>query len=163
MKLHQLTHTREEPRSCEECGRAFIRKDCLLRHMRKRHKDKFQDKTELPESEADSKSSEGEITRVLSDEQLLNSIKELLGLLVEAPTLTKLGWPNAPVHEVLESVIKRCGQKPTSPEDYSFSDRLRENCKLFFTVVIDDTTIKSLLNNQTVDEVIQHVLKLAKS
>ncbi|EEC00658.1 hypothetical protein IscW_ISCW001570 [Ixodes scapularis] len=34
-----VTHTKEEPRSCHECGRAFIRKDCLMRHMRKRHRD----------------------------------------------------------------------------------------------------------------------------
>lgn len=131
--------------------------------MRKRHKEEFEKlKVDLPEAEGDSKSSE-EAVRVLSDSELLDSIKELLGLLVEAPTLKKLGWPNAPVDGLLESVIKRCGQKPTSHEDYATSDRLRENCKLFFTVVIDDTTIKSLLNNQTVDEVIQHVLKLAKS
>lgn len=119
-------------------------------------------KIDLSESE-ETKSTDGEVIRVLSDEELLDSIKELLGLLVEAPTLEKLGWPDTSVDELLESVIKRCGQEPTCHEDYSFNDRLRENCKLFFTVVIDDATIKSLLNNQTVDEVIQHVLKLAKA
>lgn len=134
--------------------------------MRKRHRNKFQElKLESPNDDDDStsKSSEGETIRVLSESELLSSIKELLGLLVEPATLKKLGWPNASVDGLLESVIKRCGQKPTSHEDYSTCDRLRENCKLFFTVVIEDTTIKSLLNNRTVDEVIQHVLKLAKS
>lgn len=42
-------------------------------------------------------------------------------------------------------------------------DRLRENAKLLFTVVIDDAGVKALLNNQSVDEVIQHVLNLVKS
>lgn len=119
-------------------------------------------KSDLSGSE-ETKSTDGEVVRILSDAELVDSIKQLLGLLVEAPTLDKLGWPDTSVDELLESVIKRCGQEPTSHEDYSFSDRLRENCKLFFTVVIDDSTIKSLLNNQTVDEVIQHVLKLAKA
>lgn len=31
-----------------------------------------------------------------------------------------------------------------------------------YQVVIDDSAVKTLLNNQTVDEVILHVLRLAK-
>lgn len=171
MKLHLLTHTKEEPRSCHECGRAFIRKDCLLRHMRKRHRDLL-DKILLEEKDAET-SAVGETStgntgfannsRVLGEQKLCDSIKELLSLLVDEATLKGFGWPDAPVDELLESVIKRCGHTPVKQEDYSFYDRLRENSKLLFTVVIDDNAVKTLLNNQTVDEVILHVLRLAKS
>jgi len=33
----------EPPRSCDECGRAFIRQDCLLRHMRTKHRDMLEE------------------------------------------------------------------------------------------------------------------------
>lgn len=170
LKLHLLTHTKEEPRSCHECGRAFIRKDCLLRHMRKRHRglvdkileDDKDDSTseELPNS---STASLDTPTKKLSDEKLCDAIKDLLNLLLDEPTLKGFGWPESPIDEVLEAVIKRCGHSPASPEDYSYHDRLRENSKLLFTVVIDDNSVKSLLNNQTVDEVILYVLRVAKS
>ncbi|XP_071450833.1 zinc finger protein ZFP2 isoform X2 [Hetaerina americana] len=100
----------------------------------------------------------------LSETALADSVRELLTLLVDDATLRAFGWPDAPVDKLLEAVIRRCGHQPASPEDYSRpSDRLRENAKLLFTVVIDDSAVKTLLNNQTVDEVILHVLRLAKS
>ncbi|KAG8224746.1 Suppressor of Hairy wing [Ladona fulva] len=100
----------------------------------------------------------------LSESALADSVRELLTLLVDDATLRAFGWPDAPVDKLLEAVIRRCGHQPASPEDYSRpSDRLRENAKLLFTVVIDDSAVKTLLNNQTVDEVILHVLRLAKS
>ncbi|XP_067132683.1 zinc finger protein 25-like [Centruroides vittatus] len=165
LKLHLLTHTKEEPRSCHECGRAFIRKDCLLRHMRKRHRDLL-DKILI--SEKDKKftyqSTSGmPLSRTLNEQSLCESIRELLSLLVDEPTLKGFGWPDKPVDEVLESVIRRCGHTPVTQENYSYLDRLRENSKLLFTVVIDDNAVKTLLNNQTVDEVILHVLRLARS
>lgn len=102
-------------------------------------------------------------SKVLSETELCESIKELLSLLVDESTLESFGWPDRPIDEILESVIKRCGHSPVDPSDYPFYDRLRENSKLLFTVVIDDDAVKALLNNQTVDETILHVLKLAKS
>jgi len=101
--------------------------------------------------------------RVLSEQKLCDSIRELLSLLVDETTLKGFGWPDAPVDELLEAVIKRCGHTPVKHENYTYYDRLRENSKLLFTVVIDDNAVKTLLNNQTVDEVILHVLRLAKS
>ena len=101
--------------------------------------------------------------RVLSEQKLCDSIRELLSLLVDETTLKGFGWPDAPVDELLEAVIKRCGHTPVKHDNYTYYDRLRENSKLLFTVVIDDNAVKTLLNNQTVDEVILHVLRLAKS
>ncbi|GBM72942.1 Zinc finger protein 649 [Araneus ventricosus] len=160
LKLHLLTHTKEEPRSCHECGRAFIRKDCLLRHMRKRHRDVFD---KLLFDEKDEKDASLVNTRVLSEKDLTENIRELLYLLIDEPTLVGFGWPDKPVDEVLELVIQRCGHTPVNREHYAYMDRLRENAKLLFTVVIDDNAVKTLLNNQTVDEVILHVLRLAKT
>lgn len=191
LKIHMVTHTKEEPRSCHECGRAFIRKDCLMRHMRKRHRDLL-DRILLDEEddrfaptpvltlagaatglagpaggvagmEKMAGAPPGTVARVLSEQALCESIRELLGLLVDEPTLKGFGYPDKPVDELLEAVIRRCGHSPASPDDYSYMDRLRENSKLLFTVVIDDNAVKTLLNNQTVDEVILHVLRLAKS
>lgn len=73
------------------------------------------------------------------------------------------GWPEAPIQDVLDAVIRRCGHQPVTVDDsdLTFEDRLRENVKLLFTVVIEDDTVKSLLTTQTVDEVILHVLKIS--
>lgn len=75
------------------------------------------------------------------------------------------GWPEAPIQDVLDAVIRRCGRQPITVDDsdLAFEERLRENVKLLFTVVIDDDTVKSLLTTQTVDEVILHVLKISKT
>lgn len=139
--------------------------------MRKRHRDLL-DKILLEEKD-DEQSGDATNTagssgyssnnRVLSEQKLCDSIRELLSLLVDETTLKGFGWPDAPVDELLESVIKRCGHTPVKHDNYSYYDRLRENSKLLFTVVIDDNAVKTLLNNQTVDEVILHVLRLAKS
>lgn len=164
LKLHLLTHNKEEPKSCSECGRAFIRQDCLLRHMRKRHRDMLDklisnvEKKVLPAI-----ATEMTTNNTLPKQSLSESIKELLSLLVDEATLRAFGWPDKAIDELLEAVIRRCGHTPVNPADYSFMDRLRENCKLLFTVVIDDNAVKTLLNNHTVDEVILHVLRLAKT
>lgn len=45
-----------------------------------------------------------------------------------------------------------------------FTERLRQNVKLLFTVVSDtvkDDTVKSLLTTKTVDDVILHVLEIS--
>ncbi|KAJ1521147.1 hypothetical protein ONE63_002842 [Megalurothrips usitatus] len=181
LKIHLLTHTKEPPRSCDECGRAFIRQDCLLRHMRTKHRDMLEEI--LAEAErkklqnqllvaATENSEGGETTtrtiqipakHVLEDGALADSVRELLTLLVDEATLRAFGWPDAPVDQLLEAVIRRCGHPPAGSDHMPYSDRLRHNAKLLFTVVIDDTAVKTLLNNQTVDEVILHVLRLAKS
>jgi len=144
-----------------------------MRHMRKRHPDLL-DRT-LAEEKAEMEAREKiepimsvlptipQGTRVLTEEKLEESIKELLSLLVDEPTLKSFGWPDTAVDELLESVIKRCGHAPVDHNDYAYHDRLRENSKLLFTVVIDDAAVKTLLNNQTVDEVILHVLRLARA
>uniref|UniRef100_A0A0A9XMQ0 C2H2-type domain-containing protein n=1 Tax=Lygus hesperus TaxID=30085 RepID=A0A0A9XMQ0_LYGHE len=173
LKVHLLTHTKEPPRSCDECGRAFIRQDCLLRHMRNKHRDMLEE----IRSEAEKKKLQQQLLQVaaeaslvdgmedrteLDDKGLTDAVRELLTLLVDEATLRGLGWPEAGVESLLEAVIRRCGHEP-APGSTPHHDRLRHNIKLLFTVVIDDSAVKALLNNQTVDEVILHVLRLAKS
>lgn len=180
----------EPPRSCDECGRAFIRQDCLLRHMRTKHRDMLEEIL----AEAEKKKLQQQLlaaagggdvgtlppsrdpipaatmaaiesgTGTLGENALADSVRELLTLLVDEATLKAFGWPGAPVDRLLEAVIRRCGHQPVGAgDDLSYTDRLRENAKLLFTVVIDDSAVKTLLNNQTVDEVILHVLRLAKT
>ncbi|XP_039281993.1 zinc finger protein 2 isoform X1 [Nilaparvata lugens] len=176
LKIHLLTHTKEPPRSCDECGRAFIRQDCLLRHMRTKHREMLEEimveaeKKKLQQQlisstdvDLDDVDDPDEPPSILSEETLAQSITELLSLLVDEMTLKAFGWPAASVDHVLESVIKRCGHEPAGYSGMPHCDKLRENAKLLFTVVIDDSVVKTLLNNQTVDEVILHVLRLAKS
>lgn len=171
LKIHLLTHTKEPPCACDECGRAFIRQDCLLRHMRTHHRDMLEEVM----AEAEKKKLQQQLlaatvshtdpeVRSLNEAALADSIKELLTLLVDESTLQAFGWPDTPVEKLLELVIRRCGHQPVGNEsNYGSLNSLRENAKLLFTVVIDDSAVKTLLNNQTVDEVIQHVLRLAKS
>lgn len=139
-----------------------------MRHMRKRHRVALEKKLEEERllDEANSSTirfvdAAADATEVLTEEKLVDAIRQLLTLLVDDTTLKGFGWPEAPVDQVLESVIKRCGHAPVNPDDYEYFARLRENSKLLFTVVIDDNSVKTLLNNQTVDEVILHVLRLA--
>lgn len=168
------THRKEPPCSCDECGRAFIRQDCLMRHMRAKHRDILEDVL----AGAEKKRLQEQLLKVASDAAagnsilqsqvwneltLTDSVKELLTLLVDDATLKAFGWPDCPVDKLLDAVIKRCGHKPASEEDFDYLGRMRENAKLLFTAVIDDEAVKSLLNNQTVDEVILHVLRLARS
>ncbi|KAF0311700.1 Protein suppressor of hairy wing [Amphibalanus amphitrite] len=180
LKIHLLTHTKEPPRSCEECGRAFIRQDCLLRHMRKKHREML----DQIMAEAEKKKIQQQLSSLeavgrrdqlaadelevrskgtLSERALGEALRELLSLLVDEATLQAFGHPDQPVEQVLESVIRRCGHAHIDDPTLSYPDRLRENAKLLFTVVIDDNAVKTLLNSQTVDEVILHVLRLAKS
>ncbi|CAG9857712.1 unnamed protein product [Phyllotreta striolata] len=174
LKIHMNTHRKEQPCSCETCGRAFIRRDCLMRHIRSRHRDVLEDivanaekkrlQEQLLTAAAASDDADEAMTKnvVWTELTLTESIKELLTLLVDEECLLEFGYPEAPVDKVLDSVIAKCGHKPASEEDFDYIGRIRENAKLLFTVVIDDEAVKELLNNQTVDEVIVHVLKLAK-
>ncbi|CAG0900613.1 unnamed protein product [Darwinula stevensoni] len=187
LKHHLLTHTREQPRACDECGRAFIRQDCYLRHMRRKHRDLLEHLVDeanrqrwtqhllsqsLGSSGGDETETSGDGTEnprpskppePMTESTLRESLSELLSLLVDEVTLKGFGWPDCPIDEVLEAVIKRCGHAPAPHNLYDLAGRLRHNAKLLFTVVIDDAAVKTLLNNQTVDEVIMHVLRLAKS
>ncbi|XP_073996798.1 uncharacterized protein isoform X2 [Rhodnius prolixus] len=173
LKVHLLTHTKEPPTSCDECGRAFIRQDCLLRHMKTKHREMLEE----IKSEAEKKKLQQQLLQVaaeaslvegmeereeLDENGLVDAVRELLTLLVDETTLRGLGWPGAGVEALLEAVIRRCGHEP-APSSTPRHDRLRHNIKLLFTVVIDDSAVKALLNNQTVDEVILHVLRLAKT
>lgn len=173
LKIHHMTHKKEPPCSCEYCGRAFIRKDCLMRHMRARHRDILEDimvnaerkrlQNQLLSAITEAHKNKTIVeTTVWNELTLTESIKELLNLLVDEECLVELGHPNTPIDKVLDAVIKRCGHRPVSEEEFDYLGRLRENAKLLFTAVIDDDAVKELLNNQTVDEVISHVLKLAK-
>ena len=110
-----------------------------------------------------------------AEDVLLDNLAELLTLLVDEETLKSFGWPDESVEKLLEAVIRRCGHEPVKPspppslqddDNYNVtvqSDHLRENAKLLFTVVIDDVSIKSLLDDWSVDQVVAHVLNLAKS
>lgn len=42
LKIHLRTHREEKPTQCKECGRTFIRVDCLVRHMRSKHRELLQ-------------------------------------------------------------------------------------------------------------------------
>lgn len=158
-----------------------------MRHMRTKHRDMLEDilagaekkrlQQQLLAAAAASNSADGSnpeasssqvvtsagTSQIWNELSLTDSIKELLTLLVDEATLRAFGWPDTPVDKLLDSVIRRCGHKPASEDDYDYIGKLRENAKLLFTVVIDDSAVKSLLNNQTVDEVILHVLRLAKA
>ncbi|ENN80105.1 hypothetical protein YQE_03464, partial [Dendroctonus ponderosae] len=173
LRVHRNIHRKEAPVSCEVCNRAFIRKDCLMRHMRARHRDVLEDivtnvekkrlQTQLFQAVANAANTESLKQSIVWNElTLTESIKELLTLLVDDDCLLELGHPDAPVDRVLETVIRRCGHTPASESDFDYIGKIRENVKLLFTAVIDDNSIKDLLKSHTIDDVIMHVLKLAR-
>ncbi|KAM8706967.1 hypothetical protein ACLKA7_011126 [Drosophila subpalustris] len=110
-------------------------------------------------------SSDDEFTgEVLTEEdlKLKENIGKLIDMLVDPQTLKKYGWPNSSEETVLCKVIENCGHDLAKEgENYAeldYGSRMREYCKLLFTVVIHNDSIKSLLNNFPIDEVIEYVL-----
>lgn len=96
-------------------------------------------------------------------EGLCSRIRELLHVLVEEPILRKLGWPDRPINDLLEAVIRHCGCSPSSKRFESLPDALRENCKVFFIKVLEDEVAEKLLkDDETVDTVLDRVLQLAR-
>ncbi|XP_019700628.1 zinc finger protein 436 isoform X1 [Harpegnathos saltator] len=173
LQAHLNTHRREPPQSCVECNRVFIRQDCLMRHIRAKHRELLEDVMNEVEKKhlqtqlyniatiAAAKTKNGE-SKTLSTDELLKAIIDLLRILIDEETLQLFGWPEAPIQDVLEAVIRRCGHEPVTSEScVSFTERLRENVKLLFTVVIEDDTVKSLLTTKTVDDVILHVVEIS--
>ncbi|XP_043792485.1 zinc finger protein 2-like [Apis laboriosa] len=174
LQAHLNTHRREPPQSCVECNRVFIRQDCLMRHIKAKHRDLLEDVMNEVERKhlqiqlyniatvAVQKTKNGNSTR-LSPDKLVEAVTDLLKILIDEDTLQLFGWPEAPVQDILEAVIRRCGHQPlTSESNLLFNERLRENIKRLFMVVIEDNTVKCLLTTSTIDDVIIHVLQLSK-
>ncbi|GAB0087643.1 Protein suppressor of hairy wing [Sergentomyia squamirostris] len=110
------------------------------------------------------KNEKGSESIFMSDDDLKQSITKLLNILIDEETLQNLGWPLEPVEHVLSSLIRQCGHTPSDYTDcVDYTSKMRENAKILFTVVIENDVIKSMLNNNTVDEVIMKVLNMAKS
>lgn len=98
LQAHLNTHRREPPQSCVECNRVFIRQDCLMRHIRAKHRELLEDvmnevekkhlQTQLYNiaSVAAAKTKSGESKRLSSDE-LLKAIIDLLRILIDEETL----------------------------------------------------------------------------
>lgn len=101
---------------------------------------------------------------VLSEEdiKLKENIAKLIDMLVDPQTLKKYDWPNSSEESVLCKVIENCGHDlAKGSEAYAeldYGSRMREYCKLLFTVVIHNDSIKALLNNFPIDDVIEYVL-----
>lgn len=97
------------------------------------------------------------------DCDLRSRVQEFLCFLIEEPILKQLGWPNANLCDLLEAVIRHCGCSPSQSHFDSFTDRLRENCKVLFTQVLEDDVAGKLLDSdETVDAVLDKVLQLAR-
>ncbi|XP_055377811.1 protein suppressor of hairy wing isoform X2 [Condylostylus longicornis] len=98
-----------------------------------------------------------------ADEKFKDNITKLLNFLVDEKTLSKFGWPEAPVEIVLQKVILNCGHKINVIDNsIDYITRMREYVKIFFNVVVESDTIKDLLNNLTIDEVIDHFVSKAE-
>lgn len=96
--------------------------------------------------------------------ELKENIAKLLKTVVEEDVLKKFGYPKTPIEKVLNSVIKQCGHSPVDGSTcVDANTKLRENVKLLFMSVIDDESIKEMLNNHTIDEVVCHVIKLSET
>ncbi|KAL9892164.1 protein suppressor of hairy wing-like isoform X1 [Glossina fuscipes] len=96
------------------------------------------------------------------DYKLKDNVYKLLDMLVDNVTLKKFGWPETTEEKVLCKVIENCGhdlsKDPYNYQEWDYGTRMREYVKLLFTVVIHNDSIKQLLNNYPIDEVIEYVL-----
>uniref|UniRef100_A0A1I8NTK1 C2H2-type domain-containing protein n=1 Tax=Stomoxys calcitrans TaxID=35570 RepID=A0A1I8NTK1_STOCA len=96
------------------------------------------------------------------DLKLKENVSKLLDMLVDSVTLKKFGWPDISEETVLCKVIENCGHDLSKDQhnynEWEYASRMREYVKLLFTVVIHNDSIKELLNNYPIDEVIEYVL-----
>ncbi|XP_037943578.1 protein suppressor of hairy wing-like [Teleopsis dalmanni] len=96
------------------------------------------------------------------DIRVKGNVRRLLDILVDRSTLKKFGWPEATEEYVLCKVIENCGYDLGKDEscnaDSDYATRMREYVKLLFSVVIHNDSIKELLNNYPIDDVIEFVL-----
>lgn len=158
-----LTHMKEDPQACNVCGRNFIRKDCLSRHIRKLHREQSEelllqhglarDYDNLSIERREKISEDDLVNGILPDDALYRGVREVLELLVDAEVLKNFGWPTASNEFLLDLLIRQCEHEPVTSQDYSLPERLRENVKLLFTGIIEDESLKVMLNNKTIDEV----------
>lgn len=113
----------------------------------------------IPEAEDEEKP-----TICMDEKKLQSRVAELLKIVVDEDVLSKFGYPAVDVDTVLTFVLQECEQKPV---DFAscpdIGTKIRENVKLLFTTVIGDDSIKEMLNNHTVDEVIDHVITAAEA
>jgi len=98
LQAHLNTHRREPPQSCVECNRVFIRQDCLMRHIRAKHRELLEDVMNEVEKKhlqtqmyniasiAAAKTKTGE-SRKLSIDELMKAIIDLLKILIDEETL----------------------------------------------------------------------------
>ncbi|KPM06371.1 hypothetical protein QR98_0048460 [Sarcoptes scabiei] len=162
LNAHLLTHNKKESIHCPKCQKKFTRKDCLNRHMKKIHESdafienrlKIASKTDNIYTLVDGK---------LKDGLLCQAVQELLQNIVDPIQLKSYGWPQQPVDKLLQMLIKNCNYEPECSDDLNYYDRIRENVKRLFTMVIDDEALRISLNDQgtTVDALIVDILNAA--
>lgn len=104
-----------------------------------------------------------QVAGTLQDDEMKECLSELLEALLDESTLNEFNYPQTPVDQVLIALIENCGSNPFSEDDADAGTELRENIKMFFSLVMESETIVNLLNNHSVDEVIQFIIKYLKS
>lgn len=95
----------------------------------------------------------------LSFKELIQFTTKLMEALLEQSTLTEFDHPATPIDQVLEQIIENCGNQPFKEPDCDKSTEIREHIKQFFALVMDNSNIQELLNNHSVDEVVQYIVK----
>lgn len=93
----------------------------------------------------------------LSSAQLVHNVKQLLQILTQDESsshLSSLDWVQTPIDILLELYLKQCHYTPVDPDLYTFSERLRENCKVLFLGYIGVTEAEKLFEENTVDDVL---------
>ncbi|KAG7297915.1 hypothetical protein JYU34_018670 [Plutella xylostella] len=99
---------------------------------------------------------------LMSEAQLSESVRRLLAALIDMHTLEELGWPGESVDVLLEKVITQCDGTPADRGRWSRVQRLRENCKQLFLRVVEDASVRRMLETHTIDQVVAHILDVSE-
>lgn len=97
------------------------------------------------------------------ESSLEGNVAELISALIDAEVLQSFNWHEKSVNEMLESLIYRCGRSPVPPEDHGPMDQLRENTKILFTIILDDSPLDPILEHNIVDQVLVDILRQPKA
>ncbi|CAG9132880.1 unnamed protein product [Plutella xylostella] len=105
---------------------------------------------------------QGGHSALMSEAQLSESVRRLLAALIDMHTLEELGWPGESVDVLLEKVITQCDGTPADRGRWSRVQRLRENCKQLFLRVVEDASVRRMLETHTIDQVVAHILDVSE-
>lgn len=94
-----------------------------------------------------------------TDAELAGNVIKILENLFDETVLRGLGWPDANVDVILDTILQSLDLKPANrTECAEYGVRLRDNMMKLFAKFIGKDEMEAMQNNYTTDQMLQHVV-----